>query len=342
MSNANPSRLGQVKGAGDVEAIWLKQFSGEVLTAFETMVKLRDRVRVRTIESGKSAQFPATFKAKASYHVPGTEITGQPIQHNEVTITLDDLLISDVFVAQIDELKNHYDVRGPYSQELGHALALFYDRMIAQNIINAARGGELFAGDGGGTVIQESDVSSSADFVSSAADAIAAINLAKQKMDEKDVPVDIMPVYACVKTPIWYLIANSDKNINRDLGGDGSLARQALRTISDIEIIKSNAPLFGRDVTPYNATSNVDGLVGAPASNAYALPSTYPAKYHADLTNTIGMVWTEPAAAVLQLLGLQMESEWDIRRQGTLMVAKMAVGAGPLRSKCAVELQVTP
>lgn len=341
MSNANPSRLGQIAGTGAVDALWLKQFSGEVLTAFETMVKLRDRVRFRTIESSKSAQFPATFKAKAGYHVPGTEILGQSIQHNEVTITLDDLLISDVFIAEIDELKNHYDVRGPYSQELGHSLALFYDRMIAQNIIVSARGTELFTGDGGGTVVQESDVGGSADFVSSAADAIAAINLAKQKMDEKDVPVDIMPVYACVKTPIWYLIANSDKNINRDFGGDGSLARQSLRTISDIEIIKSNAPLFGRDVTPYNASSNADGLVGAP-SGAYALPSTYPAKYHADLTNTIGMVWTEPAAAVLQLMGLQMESEWDIRRQGTLMVAKMAVGAGALRSKCAVELTVTP
>lgn len=342
MSNANPSRVGQIQGAGATDALWLKNFSGEVLTAFETMVKLRDRVRVRTIASGKSAQFPATFKAKAGYHVPGTELLGQNIQHNEVTITLDDLLVSDVFVAQIDELKNHYDVRGPYAQELGHALALFYDRMIAQNIIAAARGPELFTGDGGGTVVQESDVSGSADFLASANDVIAAINLAKQKMDEKDVPVEIMPVYATVRTSLWYLIANSDKNINRDFGGEGALARQALRTISDIEIIKTNAPLWGKDVTPYNAGTNADGLVGAPSTNAYALPSQFPSKYHADLTNTIGAVWTEPAAAVLQLLGLQMESEWDIRRQGTLMVAKMAVGAGALRSKCAVELKVTP
>lgn len=341
MSNANPSRVGQIQGSGATDALWLKKFSGEVLTAFETMVKLRDRVRLRTIDSGKSAQFPATFKAKASYHVPGTELLGQTIQHNEVTITLDDLLVADVFVAQIDELKNHYEVRGPYSQELGNALALFYDRVIAQNIVLSARGGELFTGDGGGTVVNETDVAAAADFNASASDLIAGINLAKQRMDEKDVPVEVMPVYACVKTASWYLIANSDKNINRDFGGDGSLARQSLRTISDIEIIKTNAPLFGRDVTPYNAGTNADGLVGAP-SGAYALPAAFPTKYHADLTNTVGFVWTEPAAAVLQLLGLQMESEWDIRRQGTLMVAKMAIGAGPLRSKCAVELRITP
>lgn len=342
MTNATPSRVGQIQGAGATDALWLKLFSGEVLTAFETMVKLRDTVRTRNIDSGKSAQFPATFKAKASYHTPGAEILGQSIQHNEVTITLDELLISDVFVAQIEELKNHYDVRGPYAQELGHSLALFYDRMVAQNVIAAARTGELFAGDGGGTVLQETDVSGAADFAASGTDLISAVNLAKQRMDEKDVPVEIMPVTAVFKPAQWYLIANSDKNINRDFGGDGALARQALRTISDINIIKSNAPLFGRDVTPYNAGTNADGLVGSPTAGLLALPATYPTKYHADLTNTIGMVYTEPAAAVLQLLGLQMESQWDIRRQGTLMVAKMAVGAGPLRSKCAVELRVTP
>ena len=49
----------------------------------------------------------------------------------------------------------------------------------------------------------------------------------------------------------------------------------------------------------------------------------------------------EAAAAVLQLLGLQMESEWDMRRQVTMMLAKMAVGAGPLRSKCACEIKTS-
>jgi len=34
-----------------------------------------------------------------------------------------------------------------------------------------------------------------------------------------------------------------------------------------------------------------------------------------------------------------MESEYDIRRQGTLMVAKMALGHGILRPEAAVEIQ---
>lgn len=35
MANATPSRLGQINGANDVDALFLKVFSGEILTTFE-------------------------------------------------------------------------------------------------------------------------------------------------------------------------------------------------------------------------------------------------------------------------------------------------------------------
>jgi hypothetical protein len=53
MANAIPSRIGQINLAGDERALFLKVFSGEVLTAFaETNVAL-ERTMVRTISSGK-------------------------------------------------------------------------------------------------------------------------------------------------------------------------------------------------------------------------------------------------------------------------------------------------
>jgi hypothetical protein len=123
MSNATVSRLGQANGTGDSDALFLKVFAGEVLGAFsETNVAL-SRTMVRSISSGKSAQFPATWKATASYHTPGTEIVGQVIKGNERVIVIDDLLISDVFIASIDEAKAHYDFRSEYSKQLGAALS---------------------------------------------------------------------------------------------------------------------------------------------------------------------------------------------------------------------------
>jgi len=44
------------------------------------------------------------------------------------------------------------------------------------------------------------------------------------------------------------------------------------------------------------------------------------------------------AVGTVKLLDLAMESEYDIRRQGTLMVAKYAMGHGILRPECAIEL----
>jgi len=343
VANSNPSRSGQNNLAGATDALFLQVFGGEVFTAYEMAVKFRDRVRTRTIPYGKSASFPAVYKAVGQYHTPGAEILGQNIAHTELTISVDDLLIADAFVAQIDELKLHYDVRAPYAAELGRALALIDDRIVSMTILNSARGAELFTGDGGGSKVQETDISGSADFTASGSDLWAAFSKSVQVMDEKDVPVEEVTVSGAVLPAQWYLMANSEKNINKDYGATGEEThRHILRGVMGVDVIKSNALLFGRDVTPYNAGTNADGLVGSPtAGPKYALPAAFPSKYQADLTGStgpVGLVWTDAAAARLQLLGLQMETQWDIRRQGTLMVAKMSVAAGKLRTKCAVEI----
>ena len=311
MTDATVSRLGEkVGGSADPNELFLKTFAGEVLTAFETKVKLKDKHRTRTISQGQSAQFPATFKASARYHTPGTEITGQVIPHSEVVVTLDDLLIADVFVAKIDELKNHYDVRAPYSKELGDALALFYDKNVCRNIVLASRGAELFTGDGGGSSL------TAAGFATDAATIVDGFSDATQAMEERDVPVEDFPIYGAVKPAQWYLLANYDKNINKDYDGAGNIKSLVVTTLAGVNVVKSNAFPFGVDDS---ANTNI------------------PAKYRANFTNTRFVVWVEAAAATLQLMGLQFEEGWDIRRQGTLMLAKMAVGHGTLRTKCAVE-----
>lgn len=362
MANANPSWLGQVQGTGATDALWLTVFAGEVLTAFEIAVKLKDKIRTRSISGAKSAQFPATFRLNTHFHVPGTEILGDDLQSNQVLITLDDLVISDTFIAEIEELKTAYDVRSIYANEHGRSQALFYDRVISDTLVASARQNTpLFVGDGAGTIVGDNAavnggpfVSSTADFTASGDDLISGVNLAKQTLDINQVPVETLPVYALFKPVQWYLVANSDKNINRFYNdGQANLQRQALRTVSDIEIIKSIAPNFGYNVTVYNSGSNATGIVAnadpyvigtnTPAAAnlpyGFPIPYNYPTKYQSNQTNTVGLVWVEAAAAMLNMKGITMESVWDPRRQGTLMIAKQAIGAGPLRSKCVVEMQ---
>jgi hypothetical protein len=141
MSNFTVSRLGEIAGgSADPKELFLKLFGGEVLTAYETAVILKSLTRQRTISNGKSVSFPLVWKAATEYHTPGVEIDGQTIKHGEKVISIDDLLVSPVFIANIDEAMNHYEVRSIYSAEMGRALALSYDRNICRNLILSARG----------------------------------------------------------------------------------------------------------------------------------------------------------------------------------------------------------
>ena len=56
MANATPSRIGQSLGAGDVRALFLKIFSGEVMTVYDAKTIMKDKTRIRNITNGKSSQ----------------------------------------------------------------------------------------------------------------------------------------------------------------------------------------------------------------------------------------------------------------------------------------------
>lgn len=313
MANSTPSRPGQDSLSGDVQALMLELFGGEVLTAFQTAVKFRDKHRVQTLSKGKLFKFPAIWRTDVSYHTPGVEITGNQIAHTEIQVSPDDKLISSVFVADIDEVLNHYDVRAPYAQELGEALARFYDKNVLRTIVRAARSGALFAGDQGGSILTNSA------FANDASALFDGISLAKETMDTKDVPIESQPVYAALPTSLFYLMARSDRNLNRDRnGGAASDRSHTLNTIDDVTIIKSNN-------TPFGAND---------ASNT-AIPS----KYRANFTNTKAVVWTPYAAATAEVQGMSTQVIDQPEKQGTLMLGRLMVGSDPLRSKCAVELR---
>ena len=74
---AQPSRLGAKDLGADVDELFLKVFSGEVLTTFEESNIMMPLHRVRTITSGKSAQFQTTGVAAAAYHNPGESLFSQ-------------------------------------------------------------------------------------------------------------------------------------------------------------------------------------------------------------------------------------------------------------------------
>lgn len=315
MANANVSNLGQVNTAGDKKALFLKVFAGEVLTAFKETTVTEGKFQERSIANGKSATFPIIGRIAAEYHVAGTEINGLNVPANEQIITIDDLLISHAFLSNIDEAMNHYDARAPYSEQIGRALAYQMDKHKLQLAVLASRGGSPVTGESGGGSVTSATLLS--DTTGEAL--IAALFAAAQKMDEKFIPEDDRCVF--LNPSAYYLLAQNTKIMNRFWGGEGDYAGANVLRIAGINVIKTNHAPFG--------TTVATGTVGAGTSDKYAIVAG----------TTVGVVTHKEAVGTVKLMDLAMESEYDLRRQGTLMVAKYAVGHGILRPAASVELK---
>ena len=261
-------------------------------------------------------QFPLIGRMPdAEYHTPGAEILGQEIKQNERTITIDKLLISHVFLADIDEAMSHFEVRSKYSSRMGAKLAQTFDNMVMREVALAAAAASNVGEDGGYEI-------TNADF-DSATDAnrltawVDSIFLCAENFDNKFVPGKR---WILMKPANYYFFVkevstNGFSAIHRDIGGEGSFADGKIISIGGVTLVP----------TPMLPTADYSGE-----------------DYHAkDLQLLDALCFTEDAVGTVKLMDISMQSQWDIRRQGTLMVARYAMGHGILQPECAAALYDT-
>nr|WP_320145667.1 hypothetical protein [uncultured Anaeromusa sp.] len=134
---------GQVNGTGNRLEIFLKNFGGEIITAYRRMSKTTGRHMTRSIESGKSAAFPVLGRTKARYLAPGKSLDeGRTnIKSAEETILIDGLLVADAMITDIDDAMSHFEVSGEYSAQLGEALALAADGAVLAEVAKMVAAG---------------------------------------------------------------------------------------------------------------------------------------------------------------------------------------------------------
>lgn len=317
MTNAVISQLGVVNAATPADAdartaLFMKQFAGEVITAFNEMNVFAGLHMVRTISQGKSASFAHTGKANARYHVAGTPVVGnEKIKHNETVIKIDNKLISDVHIDELDEAMNHYEVRSEYTKQIGAALSREYDQKVARVIALAARSANKIDDLPGGTRLTNAAAKTDGTVLS------GLLFDAAQTFDEKDVWEGER--YGVFKPAQYYLLVRNKDNLNRDWDGRGSYAEGRVPEIAGITIMKSNNI----------PTTNVAAVTGE--NNNYA----------GDFTTTAGLVFQKQAAGTVKLMDLALQrsgADYSIMYQGTLMVAKYAMGHGVLDPASAIEL----
>jgi hypothetical protein len=159
---------------------------------------------------------------------------------------------------------------------------------------------------------------------------------------------------------------------NRDFGGTGSIGSMQLPTIAGIPIVTT--PHFGSynsagtwsnsifNVSNGNSLADSAPLaagVGSGRAAAYNLGSSYTAttaggsnvgadggldgtstvNFGTEVSKIRGFVFSKDACATVKLMDLAVESEYQIDRQGTLIVSKYAMGHDVLRPAMAVALK---
>lgn len=359
------SRLGLINLGGspqsntDTNALFLKVFANEILTTFEEATVMKDLHTVRTISSGKSAQFPVTGIATAKYHTVGEDIlessTGYTsrIKHGEKIINIDDVLLASTFIPNIDEMKNHYDVRSIYAKELGKALAKRFD-IATMKTLMAAAGASSEIGLAGGTTLDVSNGECAG--LSTAANIISTITTIAQKFDENDVPSDDRFLLLTPESYYKLVSANTDavsftttteavkgagySRLENPLVTQGlaNLATARIAQVAGISVFKTNHLKDiideGNLSSSQSGADNDDGGSGV-KNDVHADAGV---GYNANFTGLQALAGTKQAIGTVKLMDLTTESEYLMTKQGTALVAKYAMGHGVLRPECAIKV----
>jgi hypothetical protein len=328
MANMLLTRPGASNGGSDSRALLLKLFTGEVYESFRNSLIAKPLVQSRTLTSGKEAQFIHTGTMSASFHTPGTPLLGNGAgtdgapKQAETTITVDQLLVSQAFVYELDEVLAHFDIRGPIARQIGQSLAEHYDRRIFRVLDQAAEASAAVTGEPGGF-----EVNLGANKEYDAQALVDGFFEAAAVLDERSAPKDGR---VAVLSPRQYysLISSVDTNIlNRDLGNtQGNLTSgEGLYEIAGIKIYKSNnIPFLGKYGVGTGAT--IENTDTTNEKNDYGDAT--------DFTNSCGLVFHRDAAACVEAIGPSVQtsgSDVSIMYQGDLIVGRLAMGAGAVR-----------
>lgn len=303
--------IGQNNGTGDAQALFLKMYGGEVLASFNA-ANIMDKYHLtQTVSEGKSFTFPKIGRAQAAYWDGVTELTGMQIPNSEVEITLDQLLYHDLYIKEIEELMDHVSKRGEYARQQGEALANTYDRNVLRMGVLASRAASTITSQSGdaGTEITDADADINGQSLA------ASLYTAATNMDNKFVPSSERRAF--VKPAQYYLLAQTNDVINKDIGGEGSYARGLVHAVADLEIVKTvNLPTA-------NDTSN----------------TAIPAKYRANYSTVQALIMHPQAVRTVKLMGMKSEMDYKTEFQATHMVTKSMMGSGVNRSEAAVSIK---
>lgn len=322
----------QANGAGDARALGEKKLKTEVMLAYQEALRFGGTITQETCTGTTGVRIPMLGKATAHYLAVGDSIIYEKIKAGEITLEPDDLLYSASIIHKIDEALASDTRRSEIAAEHGKALARHNDRNIARTIARSALITDTtMAKAYFGTNYIDGDVFSQnvtgVDITDPQA-VLDSIFLGLENLDNAFVDIEDKSQLTLMLKPAvyWSLFRKADalgNLLDRDKGGNGSLAQGVLPTIAGIKVMSShNIP------TQDESASLIDD------EEHYHNP----AKYRGNYTGLYGLLYTKDAAATVSLIGINQDSEYDMDVKGHKLSHDLAVGHSARRPACAVAL----
>lgn len=329
-------KLGTNQGKGatgtDALALFLKVFGGEVLTAFARTSVTTSRHMVRSISSGKSAQFPVIGRTQAAYLKPGENLDDirKDIKHTEKTITIDGLLTADVLIYDIEDAMNHYDVRSEYTAQLGESLAMAADGAVLAEIAGlcnlAAGSNENIEGLGSASVIEFAQKKTElTDQVALGKAIIAGLTQARAALTKNYVPASDRVFfcdpdsYSAILAALMPNAANYAALIDPERG--------SIRNVMGFEVVETPHLTIG------GASNKRDNTDTANQKHKFPDTATDAAKVAKD--TVVGVFMHRSAVGTVKLRDLALERARRANFQADQIIAKYAMGHGGLRPEAA-------
>ena len=301
------SRPGARLGGTDDRALFLVEFGDLTLQAWEETNFYEGLTYTRNITQGKADTFPIIGRKRdAEEHIPGNIILGGSIEHNDIEITLDRMLVDSVFIAEIDELMNHYDLYEPYARQLGESLSTTYDKRVAIMHILASRVTQRPYTDG-----PLPNGFFHADVLTDPSKLEDASYVAQEWIKRFDIGGG--PLRYCLPFQQVLMMARWRGIDSSFTSGSGDRASGTVGQVGGL--------------VPH-------GCNHIPRSNiTTGLP-----KYQGDFSTTVGHISNRMAVGTLARRGLRVVMKDQADRLGTLLIASKFNGHGILRAECSFEI----
>ena len=342
------SRPGQLNAAGSAETLFMELFSGEVLTAFHKQNKLMPFSRTRTIAGGKSALFPKTGTATARYHTVGASVFNtddgeasndaylSTIAGKEMEIFVDDPIVSGVFVPSIDEMKNHWDVRSVYTNEIGTALADIADENICRTLLAAAVA-DPQAGNTQYSTMTSAEKIISMGATKTGASLKAAIFDVAELFDLHNIPREGRVVL--LDPDGYYKLAAETDLVNKDYtAGNGDYAQAEIYQVAGFKILMTNSmPSSDETTGGFAATGEKNDPFGALGVAYKPGPNVLGTGHTAARLG--GIAFQTDAIGTVKMKELSTASEYYLERQGHLVLSSYIMGHNVLRPECAAAFE---